>query len=97
MAGFINSDENAARRDATRKSGRKAYIIKFGILGWGIPVALAVTGLDWYQGTPVNELAVPLAIRLVLFGLVGGVAFGAAMWKYSEYVYSKGAAAKPQA
>lgn len=92
MTGIINSDTTAARDDDAQKSARKAFIIKVGILGWGVPVALAVTAYDWYQGTPVNELAVPLAIRLVLFGLVGGIAFGAVMWKFSQR-----AAAKPQA
>jgi hypothetical protein len=97
MAAYLNftSEKNAQRWDATRKSGRKAYIVKSGILGWGIPVAIAVTALDWYHGTPLNELAVPFAIRLVLFGLVGGIAFGAAMWKFSEWMHAK--AAKPQA
>lgn len=97
MAGYFNfkSEKNVQRWEATRKSGRKAYIVKSGILGWGIPVAIAVTGLDWYHGTPLNELAVPFAIRLILFGLVGGIAFGAVMWKMSEYFYAK--AAKPQA
>jgi hypothetical protein len=92
MAGYFNfksSEANVKRWQATRESGRKAYIVKAGILGWGIPVALAVTGLDWYQGTPISELGVPLAIRLVLFGLVGGIAFGAVMWKVSEYFYAK--------
>lgn len=97
MAGFMKSERDIARWEATRKSGRKAYIIKFGIFGWGVPVALAVTGMDWYYGTPLNELAVLLAIRLVLFGLVGGVAFGAVMWKFSERLYAQAEAAKPQA
>jgi hypothetical protein len=97
MAAYLNfnSGKNVQRWETTRKSGRKAYIVKFGILGWGIPVAIAVTGLDWYHGTPLSDLAVPFLIRLVLFGLVGGIAFGAAMWKFSEWMYAK--AAKPQA
>jgi hypothetical protein len=89
------TEKNVQRWDAMRKAGRKAYIVKFGILGWGIPVAIAVTGWDWYQGAPLNELAVPFAIRLVFVGLVGGIAFGAAMWKVSEYLSAK--SAKPQA
>jgi hypothetical protein len=90
MVGYFNfKTANVKRWEATRKSGRKAYIVKSGIFGWGIPVALAVTGLDWYHGTPVSELGVPLAIRLVLFGLVGGIAFGAVMWKMSEYFNAK--------
>lgn len=85
MANFFSNASTAQRWERTRLQGRKSYIVKFGILGWGIPVALAVTGLDVYHGTPLSELAVPLAIRLVLFGVLGGIAFGAIMWKLSEW------------
>ena len=71
---------------ASTTPGRKAFIIKFGILGWGIPCALLTTAWDWYFGLPVSELGVSLAIRLVLFGIVGGIAFGAAMWKVSQRI-----------
>lgn len=89
MAGYSSSEATAQRWERLRQQGRKSYIIKYGILGWGIPVALAVTGLDWYHGTPAIDLAVPLAIRLVLFGILGGLAFGASMWKFNEYLRNR--------
>jgi len=94
MAAYLNfkSKKNLKRWTDTRKRGFWPFVVKAGILGWGIPVSFLVTGLDWYQGVPLNELGVPLAIRLVLFGLLGGVAFGATMWKFSQYQYAKAAA-----
>ncbi|MFO1096064.1 MAG: hypothetical protein U0992_22575 [Planctomycetaceae bacterium] len=85
----LHSSSTAAcsRWESIRKHGRRAYIIKFGILGWGIPVSLVLTIWDWYRGLPVSELAVPLALRLVLFGIIGGIAFGACMWKVMELMY----------
>ena len=93
MAGYFNfnSAANYKRRTATRTAGFWPYVVKAGILGWGIPVAILVTAMDWYQGAPLSDLGIPLAIRLVLFGIIGGIGFGAAMWKYSEYVYGKAA------
>jgi hypothetical protein len=83
MSGSLSNEASS------RQQGLKSFIVKYGILGWGIPVALAVTVWDWISGTPVTDLAVPLAIRLVLFGLLGGIAFGAFMWKFSQWQRAK--------
>jgi hypothetical protein len=89
MVHSLKADNDVTRGTAAPKAGFWPFVVKMGILGWGIPVALAVTAWDWYQGVPLNELGVPLAIRLVLFGLFGGIAFGAGMWKFSEYMHSR--------
>jgi hypothetical protein len=76
---------------SARTPSRAAFIVKFGILGWGIPCALLTIAWDWFCGVPASELGVPLAIRLVLFGLVGGIAFGATMWKVSQTIRGQAA------
>lgn len=89
MDSYFSKERTLQRWEATRKAGRLSYIVKYGVLGWGIPVAIATTVIDGFQGTPVSELGVALAIRLVLFGIVGGLGFGTVMWKFSERARAK--------
>lgn len=89
MTGPFSSQTAFDRWEATHKAGRRAFIIKHGILGWGIPVAIALTLWDWYSGIPADQHGFRLALGIVLFGLVGGTAFGAAMWRIQGWIYSK--------
>jgi hypothetical protein len=83
MANYFSRERGLQRWERIRKAGRSSYIVKYGVLGWGIPVAILTTLMDWLQGTPVTELAVALAIRLPLFA-IGGIAFGAFLWAFQE-------------
>lgn len=59
--------------------GKRAFVIRYGVIGWGIPTALLWTlFMAWW-----NDDASPwllLGIALVLFPL-GGIWFGRWMWK----------------
>ena len=71
----------------TRQIGRKAYIWRMGVLGWGI-----VTGFAWSIAMAAsqgwNRLPLLLPIALILFP-IGGYFVGAFTWKMTEADYLK--------
>lgn len=87
MTGASSRNLRIRNWESIQKAGFWPFVVKSGILGWGIPVAVAITAWDWYAGAPVADLGLPLAVRLILFGLLGGIAFGATMWRYMTWMY----------
>ena len=61
------------------KLTRNQYILRVGVLGWGIPVAILCTLIQsWEHGW--DGFLVRLLPALVLFPL-GGIPFGMIMWR----------------
>lgn len=83
--------QRADRWLKTRAAGRWSFILRYGVLGWGVSVVAGITALDWYRGELGEDFLPLLAVRLVLF-LLGGVAWGAAMWAFLERHYGRSAA-----
>jgi hypothetical protein len=68
-----------------RAAGRKSYIWKYGVLGWGVPVAIAwAVGIAAWNGWAQLPILLPLA--LVCFP-PGGYVLGAMMWRQAEIAY----------
>lgn len=80
--------QRAARWLKTRAAGHWPFILKYGVLGWGVSVVAGITLLDWYRGEMGEDFLVTLAIRLPLFTL-GGLAWGALMWAFLERYYRR--------
>ena len=78
-------DKQAQKWAAIRQRGRRRFILRTGVLGWGVPAALVFTAIGWTFGAP-GPLLGRLAIALVLFPLTG-IWFGARMWVESERRY----------
>jgi hypothetical protein len=57
--------------------GHLRYVLLHGVLGWGLPMALVVTLIEYWPGR--EELFDALPLALLVFG-VGGVLFGEMMW-----------------
>lgn len=72
----------------TRAAGRWPFILKHGVLGWGVGVVAGITLMDWYRGELGDDFLVLLAIRLPLF-MLGGLAWGALMWAILERYYRR--------
>lgn len=75
------------------KLGRSQYVLRYGVLAWGVPVAvLFVLSQGFLQGwTAAAFQAVP---ALILFP-VGGLFYGRIMWSLYERQYG-GTTSSPQ-
>ena len=70
-----------------REKGKWDYIIKYGVLVWGIGTAIAYS-IIMHQINKGTSFLVTLGLSLVLFPL-GGIAWGYFMWCYMEKAYQK--------
>lgn len=57
--------------------GRRRYVVRYGVVGWGLTTAAAFTGWNYYTKGHLQPLEIVIA--LVCFPL-GGIAWGAFMW-----------------
>lgn len=77
--------QDAARWAKFSKLGRSQYVLRYGVLAWGVPVAILFVLLQGFlQGwTAAAFQAIP---ALVLFPL-GGLFYGRIMWSLLERRY----------
>ena len=79
----------------TRAMGRPAFVLKHGILGWGLPTAIL-----WSICVGADEgfasLPVLLIISLMIFP-AGGYVFGRVLWAVFERIHSGSESASPNA
>ena len=68
----------------TRADGRLRYVLRSGVLAWGVPMFVVMT---FIANRDRNDPVV-IAISAVMW-LLGGAAFGAIMWTVSERQYRK--------
>jgi hypothetical protein len=68
--------------------GMTSFILRVGILGWGLPCFLATTAFDYYTHfrahQPFDASFSRLSVRLALW-LLGGCIFGASMWDRNKH------------
>jgi hypothetical protein len=68
-----------------KKLGRKQFILRYGVLGWGVPVAIAYSAnMAFEHGW--NTFPFFLMPALILFPLCG-IWFGKFMWNWVERKY----------
>jgi hypothetical protein len=88
-------DERAraiARWEKTRAMGRTDFIIRRGVLGWGVPAAIFTIVYKAIQeqgfATPhlTDALRTVIAVAFVVFPLAGGL-FGRWLWSSGEERY----------
>jgi hypothetical protein len=65
----VMNERQANQWRKTRTMGKGKYVMFFGILSWGIALALLFTGLEWL--TQQTFTPAWLYIRLAVFGVVG--------------------------
>lgn len=68
--------ENTSKRT---KLSRNQYVLRFGILGWGIPTGILFAIVQYYRDGSGGFLA-HLIPALIIFPL-GGIIFGRIMWR----------------
>ena len=73
------------RWQTQRSDGRSAYIVKTGVLGYGLAMFIAMT---FFLAPPKVLDARSLLINAVIWA-VGGAVFGLATWWISEWRYKR--------
>jgi len=84
-------DHADARWERQRAMGRRAFVWRYGVLGWGLPAALLTIayafireqGFTWSAGAASSRLRVGIVITLVLFPVLGHL-FGGRLWDARE-------------
>jgi hypothetical protein len=84
-------DTADARWERQRAMGRRAFVWRYGVLGWGLPAALLTIayafireqGFTWSAGGASSRLRVGIVITLVLFPVIGHL-FGGRLWDARE-------------
>ena len=66
--------------------GKKRFIVRYGVLGWGLPCAALFTAWTYYSETTVG--VVDIVLLFIIFP-VGGIAWGASMWGFLKKRYDK--------
>jgi len=64
------------------KLGRRGFILRYGVLGWGVPTAILFSLVQAYSDG-WDTFLLRLVPALVLFPL-GGILWGAMMWRFLE-------------
>jgi hypothetical protein len=76
------------RWEKVRALGRWRFIWMIGVIGWGVPTgALMLAWRWWSDGVPPTLRTI--VIMAVVFGIGGGLAFGAVMWRRTERRYER--------
>ncbi len=84
--GMGMNEVQRSKWEQTRKIGRRSFILRYGVLGWGVPTAILFSVFMSLKNGASFLSVLPLAI--VLFP-VGGIAFGGIMWALSERQFAK--------
>lgn len=63
---------------------KRRFIIRFGILGWGLTTAVVFTA--WTAYSKENVRTLDLVLPFILFP-IGGIAWGYFMWAYLMWRY----------
>jgi len=74
------------------KLGRTQYVLRFGVLGWGIPTAILFSLIQGYR-FGWDGFLFQLIPALILFP-IGGIFFGRFMWRTLENKHAKDAATR---
>jgi hypothetical protein len=78
------------RWGATRAAGPARYILRTGILGYGLAMFLVTTFF-----LPHSPLTAPYVLLRVLIWTAAGTVFGLSMWTFMEWRYSRVAKRTP--
>jgi hypothetical protein len=84
------SHSNPEKLAKLTKLGRTQYVLRYGVLGWGIPTAILFSLTQGYR-SGWDGFLVQLILALIIFP-VGGILYGRIMWRLLEKKNAKAAA-----
>ena len=88
----MNREEFEKRRErwaVQKQQGKTKYVLKYGVLAWGIVTAVVITLIKVViNGEALVEsfISLQFLVRLVLF-MAGGIVFGHFLWKSNSAKY----------
>jgi len=85
------SSSKVVLRERARAGGRRRFVVRYGVLGWGLPTALIGAslfngmgqGFTWSSLTSRAAL-VHLLIWIIVVGVMGGYLWGHVYWTTAE-------------
>jgi hypothetical protein len=83
---FLSEPE---KRPKFSQLSRTQFVLRYGVLGWGLPVAILFSLIQGYRDG-WDGFLFQLIAALVLFPL-GGILYGRYMWKVLERKHAKAA------
>ncbi|MCB5225573.1 hypothetical protein JAO78_001910 [Alishewanella sp. 16-MA] len=85
MVKFMHPHQSEKLKALVRK-GKWSYVLKHGVLGWGVPTAILWSAImHFIDSIPFNE---SIFLALVLFP-IGGLFWGLFMWFFIKREVSK--------
>jgi hypothetical protein len=86
-----SADTPTERWERQRAMGRRAFVWRYGVLGWGLPAALLTIayafikeqGFSWSAASASPKLRAGVVITLVIFPALGHM-FGGRLWDARE-------------
>jgi hypothetical protein len=78
---------NPERWAKTRKLGRKQFVLRFGVLAWGVPTGI-LFALRETQDFGWSTFPLQLLLAMMIFPLAG-VVWGRAMWWLMERLHGR--------
>jgi ABC-type multidrug transport system permease subunit len=83
----IFNNKNIKNWNEVKSMGMKSFILKYGIMRWGIPTGISYSVLMLLFNSNIHSIRsfiIYVVINLLIFSLLGGSLFGFVMWKLSE-------------
>ncbi len=74
-----------------RERGFASYVLRRGVLAWGVPIALFFIGMQW--GEYHHSIGIILLVNILIWLPIGGL-FGASTWYARELRYKRCLASK---
>lgn len=84
--------KSVAKWEHQRQAGKKSYVWRVGVLGWGVPMFIVMTGYFYVQQHGTNWPSIEsfpilfVSISAVVW-LIAGYWFGSTMWSTMEKAY----------
>ena len=69
--------------EVTREAGRASFVLRYGVLAWGVTTALLFTLVRALEDGADANVPLTLAASMLLFPL-GGILWGHTMWWFCE-------------
>lgn len=86
--------KSLAKWEQKRHGGKRRYIWRDGVLGWGVPMFIVMTSFMYVQKfgpvwPSIGDLPVSLILINAVLWPIGGYWFGATMWSTMERAYQR--------
>ena len=91
-------EQNMQRWETLRSKGMPSFILRYGVLGWGLTTGILFLLYVWSPlSTEPEPFSWLLMVRVLVSFPIGGIVWGYVMWLFSEWRYQWSQRRKPSA